>query len=201
MQVRIDHRSVLLALWVTACAPQAPPVFPDKPPPPAPANAIAPEIEPIATVDGVPIDLATFNARYRARMPDLRAVMHGHEELTALRLKRAVLDEMIDEALIARAAAERGIIGDPDDLLDVLLGPDMPSPDPAVVARRHAAREAALLADLRAAAAIENPFEARTAAAFAGTGKPVRIGAGFAAVRDQLPSDLPASTLGPRRPE
>lgn len=201
MLVRVDHRSALLALWVTACTPAAPPVFPGTPPPPAPASAIAPETEPVATVDGVPIDLATFNARYRARMPNLRAVMHGHEALTALRLKRAVLDEMIDEALIARAAAERGMTGDPGALLDALLGPDLPSPDPTVAARRHAAREAALLAELRAAATIENPFAARTAGAFAGTGKPVRIGAGFAAVQDQIPADLPTSTLGPRRPE
>lgn len=78
-------------------------------PTPAVVDVIAPETDPVASIDGQALSLERFNKLYRARMPALRNRVRGSESLTAVRLKQAVLEQLIDETLLERAAGGRGV--------------------------------------------------------------------------------------------
>jgi parvulin-like peptidyl-prolyl isomerase len=76
----------------------------------------SPEAAPVATVDGEQISLERFNRLYQARISPARLKRGGILQAAALRVKAEVAQQLIDEMLIEKAAARRGIAIPPEEL-------------------------------------------------------------------------------------
>jgi peptidyl-prolyl cis-trans isomerase SurA len=82
-------------LWFVACAPDRPKTTPP------PYDVRTAERDPVATVDGVEVGRVLFNLRFASRF------RRGGSITDAVAIKRALAAEMIDEALVERAAKRR----------------------------------------------------------------------------------------------
>ena len=76
----------------------------------------SPEAAPVATVDGEPVSLERFNRLYQARISLARFKRGGVLQAAALRVKAEIARQLIDEALVEKAAARRGLAISPDEL-------------------------------------------------------------------------------------
>lgn len=98
-------RRALLLLLLAGCTGE----------PVSPSDVAAPEPTPVAYVDSEPVSLERFNARYEARSAALSRT-GTPPFVSALQLKRRLATELLDELLVEKAAAGRGLEVAPDEV-------------------------------------------------------------------------------------
>jgi hypothetical protein len=98
-------RRALLLLLLAGCTGE----------PVSPTDVAAPEPSPVAYVDAEPVSLQRFNALYEARSASLSRA-GTPPSVSALQLKRRLATELLDELLVEKAAASRGLEVAPDEV-------------------------------------------------------------------------------------
>lgn len=131
----------VLIVLATGCPAPTPPKKPPKVDSPAPQNAALPETTSPVSLDGVPIPAADVNRRFAQRFQ--RANVAGADQVSAFRLKRAVIAELVDEALVREAATRRGLTVSATERDDALAAFGATFPSPASFERYMAGPNAA----------------------------------------------------------